>query len=559
MIGKTISHYDIRQKLGAGGMGEIYKATDSRLNRTVAIKVLPPGSADAPDRRRRFIQEAQAASALNHPNIITIYDIVSEQDTEYMVMEFIDGQTLDQAIPPAGMELEKTLDYAVQIADALKVAHAAGIVHRDLKPGNIMVTNSGLIKVLDFGLAKVDVPSGGSRGTTMTVEGAIMGTVNYMSPEQAQGRRVDARSDIFAFGLVLYEMVTGQRAFDGDSQLSILASILRDPVTPLSQSTRGVPPDLELVLAKALEKNPDDRWANMGEMREALHALKHRTNPTVSMPAMPPKPAAKPSPMKLAIGASAVLAVALAGALWWKSHRAAAPVASAPVVEAPAPAAVQPPSDSALTNASIIAMWKGKVPPSLIISQMKAGKTQFDLSTAGVIGLSQAGLPEYLIEAMRDPARAKVPPASPAAPEVPAPALPKVVPSKLVVADGTPLNIILMENVPLTVDAGASIRFQAAEGLQMDRKFAIAKGAKVVGTVVDAAKKKLLRDSKVTFRLEYAEAADGSKISLRTAAKAGAGAARLEHPKYNAGKGNVAAAGTPYTAYVDGDQKVAGR
>src|SRR5271169_6170600 len=183
-------------------MGDIYKAQDARLNRTVAIKVLTNASAGDSDRRRRFIQEAQAASALNHPNIITIYDIVSEDDSEYMVMELVSGKTLADLIPPGGVGVAKTLQYSTQMADALRAAHAAGIVHRDLKPGNVMVTDSGLVKILDFGLAQINVAA------PLTVEGSILGTVAYMSPEQAQGKKVDARSDIFSFGVVMYEMLT---------------------------------------------------------------------------------------------------------------------------------------------------------------------------------------------------------------------------------------------------------------------------------------------------------------------------------------------------------------
>jgi hypothetical protein len=298
----------------------------------------------------------------------------------------------------------------------------------------------------------------------------------------------------------------------------------------------------------------------------------------------PEQKPAKPRALKIAIAAAAVLAVGLAGALWWKSHRGAAAVpteavSTAPASETPAPtpAAVQPPPGTVLTNEAIIQMWKAKVPPSLIVSQMKAAKTQFDLSTNGVILLSQAGLPEYLVEAMRDPSRARipaavpgiatVPPAAPgAAPSIPVPTPPKpaeapALPAAktLTLADGTPVNIILMEDVPLTVETDAAIRFQTAEAVQVDQKIVIPKAATVKGTIVDATKKRLLRDSKVTFRLEYVEAADGTKISLRTSAKAGAAAARLEHPHYSAPKGMVAAAGTPYSVYVDGEQKVAVR
>ena len=211
MVGKTILHYRILEKLGAGGMGEIYKAEDTRLHRPVAIKVLSPGMSSDPERRRRFFQEAQAASALNHPNIITLYDIVSEGDLQCIVMEYIDGQTLRDVIPARGLRPPQALQYGVQIASALSAAHAANIIHRDLKPSNVMVTSDGLVKLLDFGLAKW-MDSGisdfdGEPGEQSTVEaaltreGSILGTVSYMSPEQAEGRRVDARSDIFSFGV----------------------------------------------------------------------------------------------------------------------------------------------------------------------------------------------------------------------------------------------------------------------------------------------------------------------------------------------------------------------
>src|SRR5678815_1718283 len=229
MVGKTVHHYQFLEKLGAGGMGEIWKAQDTRLNRIVAVKVLTSASAGDPERRRRFIQEAQAASALNHPNIITIHDIISEGDAEFMVMEFVQGKTLIDLIPKGGLRVPQVLKYAVQMTDALQVAHSAHIVHRDLKPGNVMVTETGLVKVLDFGLAKLTDRSplsqtsvGVSDATQtiaeapLTVEGSILGTVSYMSPEQAQGKKIDARSDIFSFAVVLYEMVTGTRAFSGD-------------------------------------------------------------------------------------------------------------------------------------------------------------------------------------------------------------------------------------------------------------------------------------------------------------------------------------------------------
>src|SRR5690349_17932461 len=273
MVGKTVHHYQFLEKLGAGGMGEIWKAQDTRLNRFVAVKVLTSASAGDPERRRRFIQEAQAASALNHPNIITIHDIISEGDAEYMVMEYVQGKTLIDLIPKGGLRVPQVLKYAVQMTDALQAAHAAGIIHRDLKPGNVMVTETGLVKVLDFGLAKLtdNSPlshSGGSGDDAtrtiaeapLTVEGSILGTVSYMSPEQAQGKRVDSRSDIFSFAVVLYEMVTGARAFAGDSALSTLSAILRDEARPIPEIAPDTPPQLEQVINRCLRKNPEQRF-----------------------------------------------------------------------------------------------------------------------------------------------------------------------------------------------------------------------------------------------------------------------------------------------------------
>ena len=261
-------------------MGDIYKAQDARLNRMVAIKVLTNASAGDSDRRRRFIQEAQAASGLNHPNIITIYDIVSEDDSEYMVMELVSGKTLADLIPPGGVGVAKTLQYSTQMADALRAAHAAGIVHRDLKPGNVMVTDSGLVKILDFGLAKINVATELTEETQtigaapLTVEGSILGTVAYMSPEQAQGKKVDARSDIFSFGVVMYEMLTGTKAFPGDSAITTLTAILRDEVKPIAELVPDVPPEVVEIIALALRKDPKDRWQSTQVMYTVLAAQK---------------------------------------------------------------------------------------------------------------------------------------------------------------------------------------------------------------------------------------------------------------------------------------------
>ncbi len=226
LVGKTLGVYQILSLLGSGGMGEVYKARDSRLNRSVAIKVLPPDKTSDSDRKRRFVQEARAASALNHSNIITIHDIGREDGIDFVVMEYVAGKTLDRLIPRRGLKLKEVLKYSIQIADGLAKAHSAGIIHRDLKPGNVMVTDEGLVKVLDFGLAKLTerqnvAQENDSAASTreVTEPGTVMGTVSYMSPEQAEGKGVDARSDIFSFGSLLYEMVTGQCAFQETRQL----------------------------------------------------------------------------------------------------------------------------------------------------------------------------------------------------------------------------------------------------------------------------------------------------------------------------------------------------
>jgi len=301
MVGKTVLQYQILEQLGSGGMGEVYKAQDTRLNRLVAIKVLPARMASDPERRRRFIQEAQAASALNHPNIITIYDIITEDNSLFMVMEFVAGKTLHDLIGPIGLSQQQVLQYGTQIAEALSVAHSAGIIHRDLKPSNIMITGAGLAKILDFGLAKLtdlSLAAGDKMATKdlipLTQEGAIIGTVSYMSPEQAESKPIDARSDIFSFGSVLYEMITGHRAFDGGSSISTLSAVLRDEVKPVGELAPETPPLLEAILSRCLAKDPAARWQSMGEVAKALSGLRRQLDSEQIYPAPVITPAAKP-------------------------------------------------------------------------------------------------------------------------------------------------------------------------------------------------------------------------------------------------------------------------
>lgn len=264
-------------------MGDVYRAKDIKLNRYVAVKILGAEHGTNPQSQQRFIQEAQAASALNHPNIIVIYDVISEGGADYMVMEYVPGKTLADVIPRGGLRVHQVIKYGIQIADGLAAAHASGIIHRDLKPGNIMVSDQDRLKILDFGLAKVAAPVStddpdATAAAPLTIVGAIMGTLSYMSPEQAQGKLVDARADIFSFGAVLYEMTTGQRAFVGDNSVSVLSSVLRDAPQRVTAITPDVPPDLENIIERCLRKNPDERYQTMKEVHDDLLKLKQSSD-----------------------------------------------------------------------------------------------------------------------------------------------------------------------------------------------------------------------------------------------------------------------------------------
>ncbi|MBI3210101.1 MAG: serine/threonine-protein kinase [Candidatus Solibacter usitatus] len=277
---EMLGHYRLQEKLGEGGMGVVYKAFDTHLDRPVAIKILPADKVHDLERKRRFVQEAKAASALNHPNIVTIYDIDKDQGADYIAMEFIDGKTLEDLVPRNGMRLKDAVSIAVQVADALSKAHAAGITHRDLKPSNIMVDKEGRAKVLDFGLAKLtDLTETGPNDKTVlarpkSVEGAIMGTPHYMSPEQAEGQKVDSRTDMFSFGTVLYEMLTGKSAFSGDTVVSVLAAVLNKEPTPLHDIAPETPYDLRKVIQLCLRKDRSRRVQHMDDIKLLLEDLK---------------------------------------------------------------------------------------------------------------------------------------------------------------------------------------------------------------------------------------------------------------------------------------------
>jgi Tol biopolymer transport system component/predicted Ser/Thr protein kinase len=269
-VGQRVAHYEIQAKLGEGGMGAVYRAYDTQLRRPVALKILLPAYASDPERRSRLLREARAASALSHPNIVSIHEAGSDNGVDFIAMEFVEGKSLGQIIPAKGMPLGQALDCAVQMASGLAKAHAAGVIHRDLKPGNIMLSRDGLVKLLDFGLAR-RVELGPGHDTTLTIEGQILGTPSYMSPEQAQGKPVDVRSDVFSFGSVLYEIVTGKRAFEKGSHVATLAAVVEVEPPALPSS---VPRDLERIVTRCLRKDPAQRFQHMDDVKVDLEELK---------------------------------------------------------------------------------------------------------------------------------------------------------------------------------------------------------------------------------------------------------------------------------------------
>ncbi len=337
--GTKLGPYEILAPLGAGGMGEVYRAKDTRLDRTVAIKILPAHLSDNPEAKQRFEREARAISSLNHPNICTLHDVGSQDGTSYLVMEYVQGETLDSRLQKGPLPLKQALDCGVQVCEALEKAHRAGIVHRDLKPGNIMLTASGA-KLLDFGLAKPAVAmlgsqsfpdKGSDRGNLtpstptmnlsmlsatpapLTQQGTIVGTFQYMAPEVVQGREADARSDIFSLGCVLYEMITGRRAFEGKSQLSVLSAILEKEPEPISKIQPLTPPALDHVVHDCLAKDPEARWQNAADVARELRWI--ASGSSIAIAAAPEQPR-NPLRERLLWAAVAVLGVLLASFAW---------------------------------------------------------------------------------------------------------------------------------------------------------------------------------------------------------------------------------------------------
>jgi serine/threonine protein kinase/Tol biopolymer transport system component len=312
--GTRLGPYEILGLIGAGGMGEVYRARDPRLGREVAIKVLPADRLADEGRRRRFIQEAQAASALNHPHIITIYEIETAADHDFIVMEYVRGNSLDALIPREGLRLADALRMAIPVADALAAAHARGIIHRDLKPANVIVGTDGTVKVLDFGLAKVignDEPSNADAATVtvhsaLSAPGTVVGTAAYMAPEQATGASVDARSDIFSFGAMLYEMVTGTRAFAGTSTADTLSAVIRAQPKLPTAIVPDLPGDLEKVILRCLRKDPQRRFQHIGDVKVALQEIKEESDSGAARPL--PAGRSRRTPLMVLIAATVVVA-----------------------------------------------------------------------------------------------------------------------------------------------------------------------------------------------------------------------------------------------------------
>jgi serine/threonine protein kinase len=315
--GTKLGPYVIVSLAGAGGMGEVYRARDGRLNREVAIKVLPAAFARDPERLRRFQQEAQAVAALNHPNILAIHDFGDHEGSPYIVTEFLEGETLRDRMRPGALPMRKATEYGEQVARGLAAAHEKGIVHRDLKPENIFITRDGRVKILDFGLAKLarseGIPATDAETlVSQTEPGVVMGTAGYMSPEQVKGQTADQRSDLFSFGAILYEMLSGRRAFRGDTSVETMSAILKEDPPELTETNRSVPPVMERIVRHCLEKNPEERFQSARDVAFNLQSLSGSTSQVAAIAPASRAPA-RAGRMAAVAGASLIV---LAGVFW---------------------------------------------------------------------------------------------------------------------------------------------------------------------------------------------------------------------------------------------------
>ncbi len=394
--GSRLGPYEILAPLGAGGMGEVYRAKDPRLGREVAIKVLPASFSADPDRLRRFEQEARAAGILNHPNITAVHDIGSHDGSPYVVSELLEGETLRSRLASGALPVRKALDYATQITRGLGAAHEKGIVHRDLKPENLFVTRDGRVKILDFGLAKLKPGDEGGEKTNLptaaagTEPGVVMGTMGYMSPEQVRGRPADRRSDLFSFGAIFYEMLSGQRAFRGDTAADTITAILTKEPPDLTQTNRDIHPGIERIVRHCLEKNPEERFDSARDLAFDLEALTGVSSPAAAAAQVFPE---KRPRLMLRLAATALISAAIAGLLAYAAGKKAGFV--------PPPAFHQitfsrgevgrarfaPDGQTILYSAS----WEGK-PMEIFVNRPESPESRpFGLTTAEVIAISKSG------------------------------------------------------------------------------------------------------------------------------------------------------------------------
>ncbi len=349
--GVRLGPYEIQSALGAGGMGEVYKAKDTRLDRIVAVKVLPSHVSDDPALRERFEREARTVAALNHPHICKLYDVGHHDGTDFLVLEYLEGQTLADRLTKSPLPLDQALAIGIQIADALATAHRAGVVHRDLKPGNIMLGRRGGpsgppdVKLLDFGLAKVTPAAVAASGlsiaptsvTPVTMQGALLGTLQYMAPEQIEGQEADSRTDTFAFGAVLYEMLTGRRAFDGRSQASLIGAILKDQPQPVRTSQPLASPFLDRVVRKCLAKDPNERWQSAGDLCDELRWIGDAQTESATVPGQVQVAGVRKWFLAVVavLGVAAVIALAATAAMRFRSTSVVPPETRLQVVTPP--------------------------------------------------------------------------------------------------------------------------------------------------------------------------------------------------------------------------------
>jgi len=409
MIGKILNHYKVISHLGTGGMGEVYVAEDTKLGRKVALKMLPAAVAGDSERRARFEREARAVAALNHPHIVTIYSVEESEGTHFLAMELVEGQVLTELIPHDGLTLSKLLDYGIAMADAVSTAHRKGIIHRDLKPDNVMLDGDGRLKVLDFGLAKLREQDPGEMEQVtslptqaMTQEGKILGTVSYMAPEQAEGKPVDARSDIFSLGVILYQMATGRRPFQGDTTISTITAILRDTPASVTEVNQDLPRHLGRVIRRCLEKDPERRYQTAQDLRNELEGLKEETasgslsvsEVATSVPAVTPR-RSNWLVAGLAIVALAAVAVAVSMLVW---RDVAGPATTAPT---PAMEISRLTSTGASREAAISA--DGRYVAYILDEQGRPGMWMAQVSTGSQVNILPAEEGVYIFDPVYSP------------------------------------------------------------------------------------------------------------------------------------------------------------